>query len=203
MHIRIHDVPENEGLAMSELPESELLPQAEWADPVIEMRQGQDIFPYTLSATIAFHGLESIGGVVLGFRLIQAALQNSTQQQLIDRQTLNILSAFPGPGARDAFEYLSRCVSQQRFQCDTALNHPQAQKGFEGCFYFRITVADEVFELAPVAGQPPESFFAAGRRAFQTDASNADRLLWRQEKIKLANTLLALPANQCVRLLES
>ena len=182
--------------------EGELLPQAQWAEPVIQMRQDRDIFPYSLTATIAYHGLDSIGGVVLGFRLLQAALKNSSGSLAVDRQSISVISAFPGAGARDAFEYLSRCVSQQRFQCDTSLKHPRAQAGFEGCFYFKIKVADEVFELAPVEGQPPESFFSAGRQAFQDNAGESERLLWRQEKIQLANTLLSLPADQCIRLLE-
>ncbi|MBV2120566.1 MAG: hypothetical protein KUF74_03835 [Candidatus Thiodiazotropha sp. (ex Ctena orbiculata)] len=183
--------------------ETELLPQAQWAEPIIELRQDQEVFPYSLAATIAYHGLDSIGGVVLGFRLLQAALQNSSHTQPVERQSISILSAFPGAGARDAFEYLSRCVSQQRFQCDTSLSHPKAQKGFEGCFYFKITLAGEVLELSPIEGQPPETFFSAGRQAFKSEASDAERLLWRQEKIQLANTLLGLPANQCIRLLKS
>lgn len=176
-----------------------LLPEAQWIDPVMTLREGADSMDYHLRAAIAYHGMDSIGGVVLGFRILQHAIDLYEGEEIPQRGDIHITTAFPGGGAKDSFEYLVRAVSQARYHCDTALSHPDAQLGFSGCFYFRVQIGDVVYELSPIPGQPPETFFTAGSRAFELAHDHSAQRHWRNEKIRLANTLLMLPAAQCIR----
>lgn len=173
-----------------------LLPESDWAAPDICLYEGSDLITLNLKGAIQYHGLSSIGGLVLGFRLLQRALEICTEKTLVQRDDISIYTAFPGPGAKDAFEYICRAGRDQRYCCDVNLHHPVAQPGLHGQFYFQIRIQGQVVNLAPIDGQPPASFFAAARNS-HTDQTAAQH--WKDEKISLANTLLTLPPDQCIR----
>lgn len=182
----------------------ELLNESQWLEPDLTLYEGSRPLSYSLSGLIAFHGYSSIGGAVLGFRLIQRAAQlfELHADTGVQREAVSIETGFPGPGAKDAFEYLLRSNRDGRYRCDTELQPPDVQKGFQGSFYFRISMGDFTVELTPVKGYPPESFFAAGKAAFAAPDSEAAQGIWHNEKVALANTLLSSKADQCIRLVQ-
>ena len=52
-----------------------LIPKSDWASPDLFLYEGEDKFRLSLEGAIQYSGLNSIGGVVLGFRMIQYAVQ--------------------------------------------------------------------------------------------------------------------------------
>lgn len=173
-----------------------LLPESEWACPDLYLYEGDDRLRLSLSGAIQYHGLSSIGGLVLGFRIIQRAVELSAGNLPVQRKGISIYTAFPGHGAQDAFEYVCRAIKDKRYCCDNTLHHPAAQSGSRGAFLFTIRLNEQSLTLTPAEGYPPSSYFAADRTS--RDSIEA-AINWRSEKISFANTLLKLPPEQCIR----
>jgi hypothetical protein len=56
-------------------------------------------------------------GTAVGFRAMQVAALALSQEHLWSRDRLYVVSAHPGPGVRDAIDYVTRVVRRDRFQC--------------------------------------------------------------------------------------
>jgi hypothetical protein len=72
---------------------------------------------------LRFHQGGAIWGATVAFRALQRAASFLSVPSLWDRRSLMATSAHPGPGVRDAFEYVTRCVSRGRYR----LTHPQQE----------------------------------------------------------------------------
>lgn len=175
-----------------------LIPEAEWAAPDLYLYEGDDPLHLTLSGAIQYHGLSSIGGLVLGFRLIQRAVELAAGDLPVQRKGISIYTAFPGRGAQDAFEYVCRAIRDKRYCCDSTLHHPAAQPGSRGEYLFTLRLNEQSLTLAPAQGYPPASFFNADRKSHETIEAAEN---WRQEKISFANTLLKMTPEECIRTL--
>jgi len=64
---------------------------------------------------LAFHRGDAFWGCAVAFRALQRAAELLSKDRLWDRASLHIRSAHPGPGVRDTIEYVTRCISGQRF----------------------------------------------------------------------------------------
>lgn len=76
--------------------------------------------PLTLDydQALAAHGGESWFGVAVAFRMLQAAGRALSRRRLWDRQGLWVSSGHPGNGVRDAVEFVTRCVSRDRYRIE-------------------------------------------------------------------------------------
>ena len=72
---------------------------------------------------LRFHQGGAIWGATVAYRALQRAAPCLSVSSLWDRRSLMVTSAHPGPGVRDAFEYVTRCVSRGRYR----LTHPQQE----------------------------------------------------------------------------
>ena len=63
----------------------------------------------------ASHGGDALWGVAVGFRAMQVAADKLSQTKLWERDRLSVVSGHPGPGVRDAINYVTRCVERRRF----------------------------------------------------------------------------------------
>ena len=175
-----------------------LIPKSDWAAPDLFLYEGEDKLRLSLGGAIQFSGLNSIGGVVLGFRMIQYSVQLAAGDQSLQRDGISVYTAFPGRGAQDAFEYTCRALRDKRYCCDTTLHHPAAQTGQRGQFLFTIRLNEQSMVMTPANGLPRKSYFEADRHS---QDSREAALKWRDEKINFANTLLSLPPEECLRVL--
>lgn len=174
------------------------MPEADWSTPDLYLYEREDRLRLTLAGAIQYHGITSIGGIVLGFRLIQYAVELAAGDMPLERSAISIYTAFPGNGTKDAFEYTCRAIRDHRYCCDNSLKHPAAQSGIRGQFLFVIRVNEQSITLTPALDTPTNSYFEADRNS-KKDAESA--LTWRNEKINFANHLLRLPPSACLRAL--
>jgi len=87
-----------------------------------------------------YHGGGAIAGATMGFRVMQAAAGVLTSpEHPLERKNLFIISGHPGPGYRDAFEYVTRCVTRQRFELKTDLPGGRLSPYQSYAFQFLIT----------------------------------------------------------------
>lgn len=65
---------------------------------------------------LAYHGGGAVLGATIGFRVLQGVAEILSATKLWDRKELQVVSEHPGPGVRDAMEYVTRCVTRDRYQ---------------------------------------------------------------------------------------
>ncbi|MGH3624754.1 MAG: hypothetical protein ACRDQ5_23690, partial [Sciscionella sp.] len=78
---------------------------------VIEVRDGDEVISLSFGDLVKYHGRSSIGGVAHGFKAMERGLPLLCAGQPPDRYDIDIQTAFDGPGARDAFEMVTRAVT--------------------------------------------------------------------------------------------
>jgi len=178
---------------------TQLLPSSQWIEPEICVIDGDQLTTFHIQDCFNFHGYDAVGGVVLGFRLLQTVQRFLNQGQPLNRRSVSLYTAFPGLGARDVFELVTRMCSENRFVLDTSVEHPVALKGVAGAFYFKFGYQDKFVELSPIEGAPSADFIATGKASKDPGASVELIEHWTDLKHQLANTLLQHTADQVIR----
>jgi hypothetical protein len=80
---------------------------------------------FSFEDVLRYHGGGSPGGAALGFKALERALPLLDPDGACERREIRIETAFGGPGARDAFEMVTRAATGERFVLDPALARPE------------------------------------------------------------------------------
>lgn len=84
---------------------------------------------------------------------------------LLERREISFVTAFPGPGARDAFELVTRCLTDGRYVVDKEL--PEAANELEspgGRYYFRLSYRGRSVAVTLRPGYVREEFIQLARK---------------------------------------
>ena len=150
------------------------------------------VLEYSFEDLIRYHGPGSPGGVAHAFKVLERALPILSPDAPCERREISIATSFGGPGARDAFEMVTRALTGERFTMDESLTRPELGRARER-FVFRLGyrgtavtlvlrdgfVTGEFIDLARTEGRSPEQ------------ESELDRL-----KLEMADRVMARPAAQ-------
>jgi hypothetical protein len=109
-----------------------------------------------------YHGPGSPGGVAHAFKVLQRALPLLSPGGPAERRAIRIETAFGGPGARDAFELVTRAVTEDRYVVDPALAIPARGRARER-FVFRLTYRDRTVALGVREGFVTDEFITLAR----------------------------------------
>ncbi|MDQ6910469.1 MAG: hypothetical protein M3Z84_06760 [Actinomycetota bacterium] len=139
---------------------------------------------------LKYHGRSSIGGVAHGFKVMERALPLLAGGEPPERYELTIATAFPGPGARDAFEMVTRAVTGDRYLVDEDLAGPEDPEAPQGRYFFRMGYTDTTIDLTLRPGLIRDDFIALVRKEHKT-VGEEERLVWMKEE--MADRLLSLP----------
>ncbi|MDQ6910462.1 MAG: hypothetical protein M3Z84_06725 [Actinomycetota bacterium] len=142
---------------------------------------------------LKYHGRSSIGGVAHGFKVMERALPLLAGGHPPERHDIAIATAFPGPGARDAFEMVTRAVTADRYEVDEELAGPEVPEAPEGRYFFRLDYLGTVVDLTLRPGLIRDDFIPLVRKEHKTPADE-ERLVWMKEE--MADRLLTLPADE-------
>jgi hypothetical protein len=104
---------------------------------MIELAERGRPIAFTFEEVLKYHGGGSPGGVAIAWKALERALPLLAADVPCERRELSIETAFGGPGARDAFELLTRAVTGERFRLDSALARPELGRARER-FVFRL-----------------------------------------------------------------
>jgi len=148
----------------------------------------------TYSGLVSFQQGESIWGVSVGFRAMQAAGLVLSTTCLWDRQFLSVMSAHPGPGVRGAIEYVTHCTSRNRFH----LLDPTQPTGCHGNMEFRWWVSDSshCVEIELCRGFVPSQFFEWLDRVGSPQENADDESHLNKLKRKLTTKILWEPLEE-------
>ena len=116
---------------------------------------------FGLDDLMRYHGGGSPGGVAHAFKVLERALPLLSPGEPPERREISVRPAFGGPGARDAFELVTRAVTGGRYVVDPALARPARGRAMERFAFAlghrgrRVTLAvregfvtDELIDLA-------------------------------------------------------
>jgi hypothetical protein len=137
-------------------------------DPIVVLDGGREV-SFSFDEMLNYHGGGSPGGVAHAFKVLERSLPLLDAARRLERRAIVIETAFGGPGARDAFELVTRAVSEQRFIVDSWLTRPENGRARER-FVFRLSYGDHSVTLALRHGFVTEEFIDLTRRATRTAA---------------------------------
>jgi hypothetical protein len=121
---------------------------------------------FSFADLMAYHGPGSPGGVAHAFKVMERAFPLLDPGGAPERREISLRTAFGGPGARDAFELVTRAVTEGRLDVDPALARPERGRALERFVFVMThrertvtlvaregTVIDELIELARLDGR--------------------------------------------------
>lgn len=129
---------------------------------------------FSFDDMLRYHGGGSPGGVAHAFKVLERALPLLEADGAPERREITIETAFGGPGARDAFELVTRAVTDERYVVDPALAQPHLGRAAER-FVFRLGYRDRTVTLALRGGFVTEEFIDLARKESRT-ANEEDHL---------------------------
>lgn len=134
----------------------------------IEVAERGRPIAFSYEDMMRYHGPGSPGGVAHAFKVLERALPLLDPELPCERREIVVDTAFGGPGARDAFELVTRAVTGDRFRVDTALARPERGRALER-FVFRLRYREREVTLVLREGFVTEEFIDLARADARSD----------------------------------
>lgn len=161
--------------------------------PTLTVLDDGETIAISFDDLLKYHGRSSIAGVAHAFKVMERAFPLLSAGRPPERSDITVESGFPGGGARDAFEMVTRAVTGNRFRLAPELAGPDVPEAPGGRFFFRLGYRGKVVDLTLRDGHVPAEFLQlACKDAPTTDeAARAKQL-----KEEMATRLLGLPPDE-------
>jgi hypothetical protein len=145
---------------------------------------------FSFDDVLRYHGPGSPGGAAIGFKALERALPLLDPDAPVERREIRIETAFGGPGARDAFELVTRAVTGDRFDVDRELARPELGRTRRR-FVFGFAYRDRTVTLVLREGLVTKEFIdlAGTENRSAEQEARLDKL-----KLELAERVMARPA---------
>ena len=147
---------------------------------------------FAFEEMLNYHGGGSPGGVAHAFKVLERSLPLLSPDSRPERRAIVIETAFGGPGARDAFELVTRAVTEERFLLDPTLTRPENGRARER-FVFLLRYGERAVTLALRPGFVTDEFIDLTRRQART-AAEEERLT--TMKLEMAGRVMAAAADE-------
>lgn len=154
-------------------------------DHVVQIMGEEAVIDIPFDAVAAYHGHGALAMLAITYMGMHGALAR-LDGELPRRAELSVLSGHPGPGVRDAFEFIARVVTRGCYEVDTSL--PWARYSLDGARSYSFVLScrgQEVRAVLREGALPPAFFELLASR--QPEDAEPFRLLRR----KLAHEILA------------
>ena len=154
---------------------------------------------FTFDDMMRYQGVHSPAGVAMAFKVMQRAFAALSPDRPPARRSINVRTAFRGPGARDGFEAVTRAVSDGRYAVDRALVRADRGRLLED-FVFVVGIADRAATLLLRDGFVSEEFIDLARTEDRTEAQERrlDDL-----KARLSSRVMSAPATHVFDILDN
>lgn len=157
---------------------------------MLTVRDQDDVISISFDDLVKYHGRSSIAGVAHAFKAMERAFPLLSPEQPPDRYDITVDCGFPGGGARDGFEMVTRAVTGDRYRVTLELAGPEAPEAPGGRFCFRIGYQGSQVDVVLRDGFVPDGFIELACREAPTpdEARRAQEL-----KEEMAERILSLP----------
>lgn len=129
---------------------------------IVVLDDGREV-SFSFREMLNYHGGSSPGGVAHAFKVLELSLPLLDTARRVERHAIVIETAFGGPGARDAFELVTRAVSEERFLVKPSLIRPEFGRARER-FVFCVRYGEHSVTLTLRPGYVTEEFIDLTRR---------------------------------------
>ncbi|RVT90040.1 hypothetical protein EOD42_24130 [Rhodovarius crocodyli] len=116
------------------------------------------LLPYRAAA--AYHGHSALAMLALTFQGLRGALTRLSPAAPVDRAALTVTSGHPGPGVRDAIEFVTRAVTRGAYTVDRSLPEARVNPHAAISYSFRLHWQDRTLVAALREGVLPDRFYA-------------------------------------------
>lgn len=157
---------------------------------IVVVDNGREL-SFSFDDMLAYHGGGSPGGVAHAFKVLERSLPLLEPSSKPERRAIVIETAFGGPGARDAFELVTRAVTDQRFVLDLELARPELGRARER-FVFHLRCGARTVTVVLRPGFVTDDFIDLARRNQRTphEEQRLDTM-----KAEMAARVMAAPAS--------
>jgi hypothetical protein len=156
----------------------------------IVVRDHEQAISVSFEDMMRYHGPGSPGGVAHAFKVLERALPLLEPDGLAQRREITVHTAFGGPGARDAFELVTRAVTEDRYVVDPRLERSERGRALAR-FVFRLGYRDRDVTLAVREGYVTDEFIDLARTP---DRSRAQERRLTTLKQEMADLVMSAPA---------
>lgn len=143
---------------------------------------------FSFEEMLRYSGPGSPGGVAHAFKVMERGFPLLGGD--LERREIEVRTSFGGPGARDAFELVTRAVTDGRYMVDPSLARPERGVALER-FVFRLGYRGQSVTLQAREGYVTDEFIALARmeQPSAEDTAHLDRL-----KAEMAERVMSSPA---------
>lgn len=166
--------------------------------PDLDVTDQGVVLRFGLADLMRYHGPGFPGGVAHGFVAMLRAWPLLSPDGPPERREIRLDTAFPGPGARDAVELVTRAVTDGRFVVDPGIGRPDRGTTLER-YVFRFGYRDRTVRVEIREGFVTDEFIALSRKQGRSRDEEAHLTVLKQE---MADRLLAVPADEVYDVVE-
>ncbi len=115
---------------------------------------------FDFDAIMAYHGPSAPGGVAHAVKLMQLAFARLSPDAPPERREVSIRTSFAGLGVRDAFEMVTRSLTEGRYEVDPKHGADFEDLGYRARFVFHISYRGQTVTLVIREGIVRDEFLA-------------------------------------------
>jgi hypothetical protein len=158
----------------------------------LEVTDSGTVLRFTHEDLLRYHGPSYPGGVAHAYKVLERTLPLLDGGEPPERREIHIDTAFRGPGARDAFELVTRAVTEDRYTVDHALTRAERGETLER-YVFRLRYRTRTLTAILRGGYVTDEFITLSR---QEGRSSEEERRLAVLKIEMSYRLLARPATE-------
>lgn len=155
------------------------------------LENGQE-FNVSFDELLNYHGQTFPGGVAHGLKVMQRAWPLLDDGRLLERREIKCVTAFGGPGGRDAIEFVTRGLTDGRFIVDNTVGLG-IEESPGGRYYFRFEYRGTAVEVTIRPGHVRPEFITLARKQ---DRTAEEEKVLAEMKLEMTGRLLPLPAEE-------
>lgn len=137
---------------------------------------------FTFDDILKYHGPLAPGGVAHAYKVMERAFPALNSGMPLERRDIRIETSFAGPGARDAFEMVTRAVTGERYRVDPDVGTAFASEGYRQRYVFRLSYGDRVATAILRSGHVRDEFLALGAKKDRSKDEEI-HLAWLKEEM--------------------
>lgn len=137
---------------------------------------------FSFDEMLKYHGPIAPGGVAHAYKVLERAFCLLSPHTPPQRREIRIETSFGGPGARDAFEMVTRVVTGDRYTVDPTIGTPYSDVGHRNRYIFRVFHGQDKVTLMLRPGLVREEFLALGAKKDRSSDENI-HLAWLKDEM--------------------
>lgn len=162
------------------------------ANDTISYLEGGQTLTVTFDEMLKYHGVGFPGGVAHGLKVMQRAWPLLDNGNLPERREVRCVTAFGGPGGRDAIEFVTRGLTEGRYIVDKEVGQG-VEESPGGRYYFRFEYRGTAVEVTIRPGHVRPEFIVLARKQGRTAE---EEVILAEMKREMGDRLVPLPAEE-------